>query len=111
MQVFVRKGFAAVEQNDNHIGLHKVLPDQLYSLFFNDILRRANACRVRQVQTKAVYGDIFGDQVACRAGNVGDDGFFLAGQTVEQTGFAHVRLAGNDDGNALRENPGRLVRG
>src|SRR5690606_22478169 len=58
---------------------------------------------VYDVQRYALYVDLLHDFVAGGAGDVGNDGYVLAGQGVEQAGLADVGLPGRYDVQAFAQ--------
>ena len=87
------EAFARVDQNQGHIGFLHGFVAALDADFFHHIIGVAQAGGVDNVHGHAVERDLFAHGVAGGAGNVGNDGDVVAGQRVEQAGFAHIGRA------------------
>jgi len=88
--VLVRGGGRAVYQPEHHIGVGEGLLRNGHHVLAQFVERLVNPRCIEEENLRVGLGHNAEDGVARRLGLGGHDGQFLAQQTVEQRGFAHV---------------------
>ena len=94
-----------VDDEQHPIGARHLGRRAPHTFAFDHVVRIPQAGGVEHVQRQAVDVDALAQHVARGARNGGDDGRLVAGQPVEQAGFAGVRPAGEHHGHAVAQQP------
>jgi hypothetical protein len=92
--ILIRQTFPRVHQLQQNVSLANSAPSALDAQLFHPVGGIAQAGRINDVYRYAFNHDAFTQRVAGSARNLGDDGHLITSQSIEQSAFAHVRLAG-----------------
>ena len=82
--------FGGVDENQGDIGFLHGFAAALDADLLDHVVGFAQAGGVDDVHGHAVERDLFAHGVARGAGDVGNDGHFIARKRIKQAGFAHV---------------------
>ena len=103
--------FVRVDENQGHIGLLHGLAAALDADLLHRVGGIAQAGGVDDVYGNAFKRNLLAHGVAGGASDVGNDGHVLAGQGVEQAGFAHIGRAHQHHVHAFAQNRALLGLG